>query len=63
MPYFYRGHLSGNIYSSDEMLDYEDLYCETCGDSDTFLGYYDSYEECMAAWFEKEYYEDEEKEG
>lgn len=30
----YEGHM-GWLYSSDELLDYEDLYCETCGDSDT----------------------------
>ena len=45
--YFYRGHLSGELYSSDEFLDYEDLYCETCGDSDEYIGYAETKEE---AW-------------
>lgn len=62
MPYFYRGHLNGTIYESDDMLDYDDLYCETCGDSDTFLGFYDSYEECMAAWWEFECLDEEKEE-
>ena len=27
------------MYVSDYELEYEDLYCETCGDSDRLLGY------------------------
>jgi hypothetical protein len=30
--------MSGLLYTSDEYLDYEDLYCEQCGDSDNYLG-------------------------
>ena len=44
--YIYEGHMGG-LYSSDELLDYEDLYCETCGDSDTYIGYAETKEE---AW-------------
>ena len=29
----------GSLYTSDEMLDYDDTYCETCGDSDRYIGY------------------------
>lgn len=36
--YIYQGHLCG-LYISDEPLDYEDLYCEECGDSDSLIGY------------------------
>ena len=36
--YIYEGHLGG-LYTSDEPLDYEDLYCEECGDSDSLIGY------------------------
>ena len=31
--YIYECHMGG-LYTSDEPLDYEDLYCEECGDSD-----------------------------
>lgn len=44
--YIYEGHLGG-LYTSDYVLDYDDLYCETCGDSDTYIGYADTREE---AW-------------
>lgn len=44
--YIYESHLGG-LYTSDYVLDYEDLYCEVCGDSDTYIGYADTREE---AW-------------
>lgn len=44
--YVYEGHI-GSIYLSDYPLDYEDLYCETCGDSDRLIGYAATREE---AW-------------
>lgn len=37
----------GSLYTSDEKLDYEDTYCETCGDSDWLIGYANTREE---AW-------------
>ena len=36
--YIYESHMGG-LYTLDEPLDYEDLYCEECGDSDSLLGY------------------------
>lgn len=36
--YIYEGHLGG-LYTSDTYLDYEDLYCEQCGDADWCIGY------------------------
>ena len=44
--YIYEGHMGG-LYTSDEPLDCEDLYCEECGDSDWLIGYADTREE---AW-------------
>ena len=44
--YIYEGHLGG-LYTSEEPLEYEDLYCEECGDSDTLIGYAETKEE---AW-------------
>ena len=35
--YIYEGHL-GSLYTSDIYLDYKDLYCEQCGDSDWLIG-------------------------
>ena len=37
MKYLYDSHMGG-LYTSDEELDYDHLYCETCGDSDMLLG-------------------------
>ena len=36
--YIYQGHM-GSLYTSDTYLDYNELYCEECGDSDSFIGY------------------------
>ena len=44
--YIYKGHMGG-LYTSDEPLDYEDLYCEECGDSDWLIGYTETRED---AW-------------
>ena len=44
--YIYESHLGG-LYTSDEYLDYDDLYCEQCGDSDWLIGYATTKEE---AW-------------
>lgn len=42
--YIYQSHMGG-LYTSDEMLDDEMLYCEECGDSDSFIGYAETREE------------------
>lgn len=44
--YIYESHLGG-FYASDEPLDYDMLYCETCGDSDFLLGYADTVREAL----------------
>lgn len=36
--YIYEGHMGG-LYISDDPLEYEDLYCEECGDFDWLIGY------------------------
>ena len=38
MPYIYEGHM-GSLYVTDEYQEYEVLYCEQCGDSDSLLGH------------------------
>lgn len=37
MKYLYDSHMGG-LYTSDEELDYDYLYCETCGDRDMLIG-------------------------
>lgn len=37
--YLYRSHLGG-LYTTSEPLDYDAMYCEECGDSDTEIGYF-----------------------
>ena len=36
--YIYQGHM-GDLYTSYDALDYDDLYCEQCGDSDWLIGH------------------------
>ena len=42
MPYYYESHMGGGWYTTEYPLDYDDLYCETCGDSDTDWGWYEN---------------------
>lgn len=51
MPYYYEDHLYGTIYTDDEIIDERDLYCEQCGDSDYFIGWYENDDE-----FKEDYY-------
>ncbi len=44
--YIYEGHL-GSLYTSSYELDYDELYCEECGDSDYLIGCAETKEE---AW-------------
>ena len=53
--HWYIDHLYGNLYSSIDYLDYDDIYCEECGDSDTYLGYFESEEEAEKAY--REYFD------
>ena len=44
--YIYENRLGG-LYTADELIDDEQLYCEECGDSDMLVGYAETRE---AAW-------------
>lgn len=35
--YIYEDHLGGGYYLEDHELDYDELYCEQCGDSDRLV--------------------------
>lgn len=42
----YENHLGG-IYFNDTELDYKDLYCDQCGDSDSHLGHANIWEDVV----------------
>ena len=42
--YLYESHMGG-LYSTQEEQEFEDLYCEQCGDSDWFIGEHETLEE------------------
>ena len=42
----YESHLGG-IYFSEDVLDWDELYCDECGDSDTHLGHANTWEEVI----------------
>ena len=44
--YIYESHMGG-LYTSDRVLEYEEIYCEQCGDTDWLIGYAESKED---AW-------------
>lgn len=44
--YIYQSHMGG-LFVSGDILDYEQTYCEECGDSDFLIGYAETREE---AW-------------
>lgn len=44
--HLYESHMGG-IYTEENLLDWEDLYCEECGDSDKYIGEANTFEE---AW-------------
>lgn len=56
--YIYESHMGG-LYVSDEYLDYDVLYCDSCGDSDFNIGYAETKEEAYnilkSNYFEEEY--------
>lgn len=41
MKYLYESHL-GDIFITDDKLDHHSLYCKQCGDSDWFLGSFET---------------------
>lgn len=44
--YIYESHMGG-LYISESYRDFDDCYCERCGDSDQLIGYAETREE---AW-------------
>lgn len=44
--YVYESHLGG-LYTSDDYISPDELYCEQCGDSDYEIGSFDTFEEFL----------------
>lgn len=44
--YVYESHLGG-LYTSDDYIQSDELYCEQCGDSDYEIGQFDTFEEFL----------------
>lgn len=44
--YVYESHLGG-LYTSDDYIPSDELYCEQCGDSDYEIGLFDTFEEFL----------------
>ena len=44
--YVYESHLGG-LYTSDDYIPSDELYCEQCGDSDYEIGQFDTFEEFL----------------
>lgn len=42
----YENHMGG-IYFDDDVLSFDDLYCEQCGDSDWHLGHADTWDDVL----------------
>jgi len=49
--YIYESHMGG-FYKSDELIPYEHLYCDSCGDSDYLLGEANTKEELRSLFTE-----------
>lgn len=59
--YIYENHMGG-FYTSKVKLEYKDLDCEQCGDSDTEIGYFTNKEElykCIMKNFGHIYYKED----
>lgn len=44
--YVYESHFGG-LYTSDDYIPSDELYCEQCGDSDYEIGQFDTFEEFL----------------
>lgn len=47
----------GGLYATNQYQNYDDLYCEECGDSDWEIGFSESEEEARKLLKDSEYYE------
>jgi hypothetical protein len=45
MPHLYRNHKTAILYDTDHALTEEELKCDDCVSTDSYLGYYETAEE------------------
>ncbi len=55
--YVYESHLGG-LYTSDDYVPYDELYCEQCGDSDYEIGVFDTFEDFLKSYADNIYVDD-----
>ena len=55
--YLYESHMGG-VYTSDQPLPWDSLYCEMCGDSDWELGFANNRKEARKLLMEHDYIEE-----
>lgn len=49
MKYWYESCV-GTLYSSDVELSYDEMYCDSCGDSSIYIGEFATEEEAVKYW-------------
>lgn len=55
--YVYESHLGG-LYTSDNSIPFDELYCEQCGDSDWEIGAFDTFEDFLKSYANNIYVND-----
>ena len=55
--YVYESHLGG-LYTSDDYIPFDELYCEQCGDSDWEIGVFDTFEDFLKSYADNIYVDD-----
>lgn len=55
--YVYESHLGG-LYTSDDYIPFDELYCEQCGDSDYEIGEFDTFEDFLKSYADNIYVDD-----
>ena len=55
--YVYESHLGG-LYTSDDYIPFDELYCEQCEDSDYEIGEFDTFEDFLKSYADNIYVDD-----
>lgn len=55
--YVYESRLGG-LYTSDDYIPFDDLYCEQCGDSDYEIGEFSTFEDFLKSYADNIYIDD-----
>ena len=61
MKYVYEDHLSGRLYTTENEIHDENLYCPMCSDSDSFIAQAETVEELITILGEDDYPMDEDE--